>query len=260
MKAFLKKKEEIQNKLKKQPVKPVSTKTAILLGLNYPGSFYSLKGCINDVENGSKYFNQIGYNVKLLTDNQVSKNYNVVEILNELGSCSSSNLIFHYSGHGTQVRDLNGDEKDGYDEAVYSKDGLTITDDQVNLALSLFPENKKVFLIFDCCHSGTIADLPFVYTEKDGVQTEQVKKPMKAKIIAISGCMDKQTSADVTSQNISYGALSHTLYTILKENGGQLDWRQLYLKLLVEMRKQGYEQYPVLSASDPTLFYQKVEF
>ena len=46
------------------------------------------------------------------------------------------NIIFvHYSGHGTQVRDKEGDEADGYDEALYLYDG-PFTDDRMNEILS----------------------------------------------------------------------------------------------------------------------------
>jgi len=40
-----------------------------------------------------------------------------------------------YSGHGTNTRDRNGDEVDGYDEALYVWDGL-ISDDDMNEILS----------------------------------------------------------------------------------------------------------------------------
>jgi hypothetical protein len=38
-------------------------------------------------------------------------------------------ILVHYSGHGTNTRDNNGDEKDGYDEAIYLYDGLLLDDD-----------------------------------------------------------------------------------------------------------------------------------
>jgi hypothetical protein len=43
-------------------------------------------------------------------------------------------LIIANSSHGTQVYDRNGDEKDGYDEALYLYDG-TVTDDEINVLL-----------------------------------------------------------------------------------------------------------------------------
>lgn len=40
-------------------------------------------------------------------------------------------LWFHYSGHGTQVTDRDGDEQDGKDEAICPLDHKMITDDEL---------------------------------------------------------------------------------------------------------------------------------
>lgn len=34
----------------------------------------------------------------------------------------NDSLVFHYSGHGGQTEDLDGDEDDGYDEVIYPVD------------------------------------------------------------------------------------------------------------------------------------------
>ena len=237
-------------------------KSAILIGLNYPNSHYTLKGCINDVKNGKKFLTKKGYQCKLLEDKDISDEYNVLEALNELKDSVDKVVFFHYSGHGTQVRDNDGDEADGKDEAVYSKDGKIITDDEINEVLNEFPENKTLFLIFDCCHSGTIADLPYIATEHT-FKLEFVKKHVKAKVICISGCQDPQTSADVTDKGVSYGALSATLYDILRKSDRkkkEITWRELYIQLVSEMKKKKYSQFPQLTASDPALFDEIVKF
>lgn len=241
------------------PVQKPEDKKALMIGLNYPNSHFSLRGCINDVKEGSAYFQSFGYTVKMLTDQNIKFGNNVLDSLKELGEGEARKLVFHYSGHGTQVKDLNGDEIDGLDEALYLAHGQTVTDDQINQVISSYSADKTVFMIWDCCHSGTIVDLPYVYTETSGVQTEFSANQIKAKVIAISGCQDPQTSSDVTEHFKSYGALSNTLYGILKQKK-KCSWKQLYHQLLVEMKRKGYQQYPVLSASDPKLFYQQVEF
>ena len=235
-------------------------KSAILIGLNYPGSYYSLQGCINDVKNGEEYLKNHGYKTKLLTDNEVSSSFDVLQALNELKKDSSKTVFFHYSGHGTQVTDTNGDEIDGKDETIYSKNGHLITDDEIISLLATFPENKNVVLVFDCCHSGTIADLPYIATlTKLGHREEKVKKPVKANVICISGCRDNQTSADISEGNTAYGALSSSFYDILKKNENkQITWRQLYKELALEMNKKRYEQIPQLSVSDPKLLEQTI--
>ena len=70
----------------------------------------------------------------------------------------------HYSGHGSQMRDREGDEPDGFDETIVAADSgrspapiRDITDDELNLWLRKITERTpNVTLIFDFCHSGTV--------------------------------------------------------------------------------------------------------
>ena len=75
-------------------------------------------------------------------------------------------VFFYYAGHGTQIPDLNGDEEDGWDEALATADvrpPIVTTEDQLRLFLSddriaeLLAKfrTKNVTVVFDSCHSGT---------------------------------------------------------------------------------------------------------
>ena len=239
----------------------LDSKRAILIGLNYPGTNCSLSGCVNDVRNGEQFLRERGYSTKALIDKDLTKQYNVLEALKELRDDPAKTMVFHYSGHGTQNKDLSRDEVDGYDEVVYSNNGVIVKDDDINLVLASFPENKRVILIMDCCHSGSIADLKHTLSEiqKSRAIAQKSPKEVKAKVICISGCRDNSVSADITSGGVSYGALSKTLYDVLKNTSG-LTWSQLYYVLLGEMKKKKYGQIPQLSVSDPSLFDSLVTF
>ncbi|MEM7371427.1 MAG: caspase family protein [Bacteroidota bacterium] len=79
--------------------------------------------------------------------------------------------VFHFSGHGQQVLDDNGDELDGYDEAfvpydsplryqagVYEGERLLRDDELGKLFLSLrrkLGKKGQLLSLFDACHSGT---------------------------------------------------------------------------------------------------------
>ncbi len=233
------------------------TRSAILMGLNYPGTRFKLRGCVNDVRNCAKLLRKHKYSVKVLIDKDIKKNYNLLEALRELSQSQSKQIFFHYSGHGTRRRDTDGDEKDKWDEVVFSKDNVEITDDQISGVLSN-THGKTIFLIFDCCHSGTIVDLPYTLSP-NGTTDKVTDKTFHSDIICISGCKDTQTSSDVTDKNVSYGALSHTLYKLMRKHYGKLTWLELWKLLVEEMRDAGYRQIPQLSASDPKLFNKKVE-
>ena len=68
-------------------------------------------------------------------------------------------------GHGGKLRDTNGDEEDGYDETLVPLDFERrgqIRDDDLLKHLVL-PMKAGVFVtsVMDCCHSGTVLDLPY---------------------------------------------------------------------------------------------------
>jgi uncharacterized caspase-like protein len=69
-------------------------------------------------------------------------------------------FLFHYSGHGTQVPDVQPfDEPDGLDEALCPWDATAegenlIRDDELGLWLDEV-RAQRVTVILDCCHAGT---------------------------------------------------------------------------------------------------------
>jgi metacaspase-1 len=79
----------------------------------------------------------------------------------------NDNLFLHFSGHGGQTEDLDGDENDGYDETIYPVDfkkaGMMTDDEMHNILVSRLPAGCRLTAIFDCCHSGSVLDLPYVY-------------------------------------------------------------------------------------------------
>lgn len=82
------------------------------------------------------------------------------------GCQSGDSLVFHYSGHGSQQRNYNGDELDGYDETICPVDFETqgmIVDDEINATIVRpLTHGVKLHAIIDACHSGTVLDLPFL--------------------------------------------------------------------------------------------------
>ncbi|MBK8090133.1 MAG: caspase family protein [Chitinophagaceae bacterium] len=76
--------------------------------------------------------------------------------------------VFHFSGHGEQVFDDNGDEADGYDEALVTYDAPMeyqpgvekhLRDDEFGLKLeeirTKLGADGNLLVIIDACHSGT---------------------------------------------------------------------------------------------------------
>jgi len=146
-------------------------KRALLTGCNYPGSKHALKGCINDVLAVQDMlttvydFDPSDISVMIDTDDNYEQptGGNIKRKLSELVAASQPGdvLVFHYSGHGTQVpSDL--EEADAKDEALCPTDMNTITDDDLRVILMKLPDGVKFTMIADCCHSGTLLDQPTV--------------------------------------------------------------------------------------------------
>lgn len=170
---------------------PTVKRKALLIGINYINDTSArLYGCINDAVQ-TKYFLQDAFDyhendIVLMRDDGFDNSIkptlqNILTQVNKLVDHSSSceEIWFHYSGHGTQVKDDDGDELDGKDEVIvpsdYRESGI-IRDDVLFEILS--KTKCKTYIVMDCCHSGSIVDLPYMFDIKDN---KLVKKNCKSK-------------------------------------------------------------------------------
>ncbi|VDB86646.1 unnamed protein product [Peniophora sp. CBMAI 1063] len=158
---------------------------ALCIGINYFGQNAELKGCINDARNIQRFLME-RYQYKkedmvMLTDDQQDPRSqptkeNIIRAMQWLVSDAQPNdsLFFHYSGHGGQTKDLDGDEADGYDEVIYPvdfKQNSHIVDDVMHdIMVKPLPAGCRLTAIFDSCHSGSALDLPYIYSTEGKVK------------------------------------------------------------------------------------------
>ncbi|KAL8243714.1 hypothetical protein R6Q59_009972 [Mikania micrantha] len=177
-------------------------KKALLIGINYIGSNNALRGCINDVHNMIQWLIQ-NYGFKrddmvVLTDDQnqpraIPTRQNILDAMGWLvsGARPGDNLFLHYSGHGGRTEDLDGDEEDGYDECIYPVDfqqtnpGHIIDDILHDICVKSLPAGCRLTAIFDCCHSGSILDLPYMYSTKGVLKEPNLLKDAGQGILGI---------------------------------------------------------------------------
>lgn len=80
-------------------------------------------------------------------------------------------VFVSFSGHGGQIRDTSGDEDDGFDESIIPVDfqtaGQIVDDDILKNLIKPMSEGVHCTIIMDCCHSGTVADLPYKFGADD---------------------------------------------------------------------------------------------
>mmetsp|Transcript_8045 Transcript_8045/g.12307 ORF Transcript_8045/g.12307 Transcript_8045/m.12307 type:complete len:306 (+) Transcript_8045:144-1061(+) len=152
-------------------------KRAILIGINYTGQRGELSGCHNDVNNIAKYLENVhGFdpkNMLRLVDNGVDHaptRANIMNAFTRIGDYSKAGdvVFLHYSGHGSRVPDRDGDEDDGYDETLvpvdFERNGQIVDDDILRLLVKPLAAGVTMTCLMDCCHSGTVLDLPYRFT------------------------------------------------------------------------------------------------
>jgi metacaspase-1 len=141
-------------------------KKALLVGINdYPGSSNDLAGCVNDTANLrdllTKEFGFEAGNIRVLTNKKASRDAILDGLADLVGKAAGGDtLVFHYSGHGSQVPDEDGDEEsDRKDEIIcpwdFSWDGCWIADDDLSDVFAKLAKDVHLEVLLDCCHSGT---------------------------------------------------------------------------------------------------------
>ncbi len=158
----------------------MARKKSLLIGINYTGSQHALRGCHQDVENVAQFLSYRGYSSDprdqvILRDDKggpfYPSSHNMLAAMDWLVSEPGTCCFLHYSGHGGQVKDPDGDRDSGFDDTIvpvdFERAGQITSDTLHRHLVSRLPPNSSLFVIFDCCHSGSAIELPFVYRTDD---------------------------------------------------------------------------------------------
>ena len=245
-------------------------KRALLIGINYNSdSELTLNGCINDaLLMRNVLIDAYSYdreNIVLMRDDEVGEypvpnRANIINNLKNLCALTkeTDELWLHYSGHGTFVRDNNGDEVDGYDEVIVPIDYKTaaaIGDDELKSIL----ENAQgtVIITQDCCNSGTGWDLPFRFTldSTDRVVLYREGTAMNnTNIYMLSASRDDQLAMDTYNRDIvrNIGAFTNALVECLREGNHNNKLITLRTNINNYLENTGYDQRTEFSSSNRT--------
>jgi metacaspase-1 len=175
------------------PADASGTKRALLVGINYIGHESGvLSGCHNDVLNMVEYIKDVhGFeeeNITILLDDDehTSPTYaNMVEAYKTLVDAAEPGdaLFVHYSGHGCGIKDDESEESDGKDEALvpidYLEAGVIRDDELYEILIKPLKDDVHMLCLMDCCHSGSILDLPYVYKAGAGFEEMGIDKKFK---------------------------------------------------------------------------------
>lgn len=80
--------------------------------------------------------------------------------------------FLHYSGHGGQVQ-ADDYRASGFDDTIvpydFERNGQIPSGVLHQTLVTRLPRNSTLFIVLDCCHSGSAVELPFVYrSDEDG--------------------------------------------------------------------------------------------
>lgn len=274
---------------------------ALLVGINtYPSA--PLRGCINDSKNVCSMLmdrygaiNDVNKWVTNLTSFQGFEQDNIRMLLDSRatteaieerlwwlihGAKPGDRLVFHYSGHGSQlpIRDYEEGKVTQLHDCICPVDfdftpEHAITDDGFRNVFKYVPEGVVFDWISDSCHSGDLArsinsdsnymrprQFPMPADIAWQVSTAESKgiTPLSFERVIqhlhgafISGCRSDQTSADTSIGGEYCGAATYFFLQSLDCNGaGYTKPRtQIVEEMAAELNSRGYSQVPQLRGS-----------
>ncbi len=268
------------------------TKKAVVVGVDkYANSAYNLEGCTLDaaVMSGmlQDHFGFPGDNIRVLMDNRATK----AEIEGRLDwlvrdAKPGDALVFFYAGHGSQVRDRDGDElEDAMDEILCPHDldwDNPLTDDILHSYFKRVPQGANLTIVFDCCHSGTgtrsllapVTEQGEIIGDIQYVKNRYIKPPIdiehRARGIALrsrrigeaiinenhvlmAACASHQEAQEKRFEGKARGAFSFFLAAALKRADWKITNRQAHQDALTRLRDNGFVQIPQLEGPDEFL-------
>jgi hypothetical protein len=226
------------------------------LGLNrvdpkqYEGWDGALVACEADAKDMRRLAAARGFKPTILLTRKATAAAVIKTISAAAAQLSAGDIFFlTYSGHGGQVPDTNGDEKDDQDETwvLYDRE---LVDDELYALWAKFKQGVRILVLSDSCHSGTVTKLVSYRTITEGrgrgarpygqdrpprfrrmplaVERQVNKKhkklydriqkshmgaehqPVGASVFLISGCQDNQLSSDGDKNGLFTGTLLET--------------------------------------------------
>lgn len=244
------------------------TKRALVIGIGEQAdkSWAKINGD-KDVPLVQQMLLKVGYtDIRILVNKQANK-AGIISAFKKLAvQCSVGDIVYvHFSGHGQQVTDVNGDEADGWDEAWIPYDAYLrydekrykgekhLIDDELNILLTAIRnkigDSGKLLVVVDACHSGDSSRGDDIDETVRGVKDEFII-PVKRKgtalkapeqWLSLSACKDYQLNQEM--KNPKVGKLTYALYTLSEKGSVTIEAVQMFMQ-----RYRGrYAQTPLLT-------------
>ena len=242
----------------------------------------------NDVKLLVPTLKKQGFSIQKLCNREATAN-NIRKSLTSFSEkCKSGDIVYlHFSCHGQPFEDYDGDESDGWDEALVPFDALKeyqqgkysgenhITDDELNTYLKTIRNRVGpkgfVYVVIDACHAGSSyrgdededsvvirgTDKGFSKSNKQYAPRIDKRGKIKveksanmANICILEACRSYQMNREIYENGQFYGSLSFYINKLLKTS--KLDKDISWMEQIPKMIKQDIRlqlQDPVIETS-----------
>jgi hypothetical protein len=266
------------------------TGRSLHIGLNrvdpnaYEGWDGQLAGCENDARDMQAIANAQKFSPKTLLTRSATSTAVTAAIADAAAKLMPGDSFFlSYSGHGGQVPDKNGDEKEDKMDETWVLYDRELVDDELYALWGKFQTGVRIFVLSDSCHSGTVAKAAFsggkgspaafgldskrrpkmlprniqdatyaahrkLYDDIQKSLPAGSRVSIGASVILISGCQDNQTSADGERN----GLFTEKLLKVWnggKFKGGHRQLQREIVKLMPPVQTPNYFRTGAISAS-----------
>lgn len=209
------------------------TMGAVVVGMGNSQKAGSCPGAELDARNMSKLLGAYTDNVTLLLNSSATKS--VVTKALEKAISKYELVVFFYSGHGGSGFYSGDGEDDGKDEFLCLYDKYMVDDEIWDI---ISESEHRVFLIFDCCHSGSMYRTAG-FNMRSSLKRLSASNKKKAKsgfeMLCWSGCDD---------DNLSYGdsAGGEFTNTLLKHFNKSYSYDTLWDKISRDKSLLSFEE------------------
>jgi hypothetical protein len=260
------------------------SRRALLIGINRYLYGPSLAGCVSDAllmrAILQESFGFTDQQITLVTDAAATR-AGILAAFDALVDATAPGdlVLIYYAGHGSRMTDREGDEPSGFDSTIVPCDSgrklipnRDITDDEIHLKLAALAGIPAcTTLIFDCCHSGTLARNAFatnvramepdcrpvsalppspvaatLRTRTRGADSAWA--PLGGSYVMLSGCRDDEESYEYRPPEgrgrVVHGALTFFVSQELRLSSAGTTWRDIYERAAARVTAAYSRQHP----------------
>jgi len=240
-------------------------RVALCIGIDYTNDAQNrLAGCVNDSQNMEQFLHtDSGYDTVVSLNESAATRDAIMAGIRNLGVLTRirtdiAEVFVYYAGHGVPYRIgvSSAFELDMQDEAIVPYDWSTagvLSDNDINRCLKGFRAGCRVRTLFDCCHSGTMADLRFTHVSGSRWTEVQIEHPEMGAldIIHIGACRDNQLAEEAWSlvqERQACGAMTGFFLLAWRQHGARTVF-DLVTRVRQDLIDNGYRQIPQISAT-----------